>query len=142
MENLGNYWNLFPMALKVIYSLTIWITIGIVILENRNPVKTMAWILVLFFLPVIGLLLYLFFGRSKRKERLLNRKGFTRLMKRPLLAYQLQNSETIGQKYPPLISFFCKTSHSFPFTDNGLTLYSDGSSMLLALFKEIGQAKH
>ena len=46
------------------------------------------------------------------------------------------------KKYPPLISFFYKASHSFPFTDNGLTLYSDGSSMLLALFKEIGQAKH
>jgi cardiolipin synthase len=34
----------------------------IVLLENRNPDRTLAWILVLVLLPVVGLLLYLFLG--------------------------------------------------------------------------------
>lgn len=142
MENVETYWELFPVAFKAIYFLTIWITIGIVILENRNPVKSMAWILVLFSLPIVGFLLYLIFGRSKRKERLLNRRGFSQLMKRPLLAYQSQRSKSSSQQYPPLLTFFRKTSHAFPFSDNQLALYSDGSSMVLALLKEIGAAKH
>ncbi|MGL4520727.1 MAG: cardiolipin synthase [Phocaeicola sp.] len=142
IENAGSYWELFPIAFKAIYFLIIWITIGIVILENRNPVKSMAWILVLFSLPIIGFLFYLILGRSKRKERLLNRRGFSQLMKRPLLAYQSQKSAIVGKKYPPLITFFRKTSHAFPFSDNRVELYSDGSAMVLALLKEIGAAKH
>ena len=35
--------------------------IVIIILDNRNPVKTMSWILVLLFLPVVGLIFYFFF---------------------------------------------------------------------------------
>ena len=33
-----------------------------VILDNRQPAKTMAWGMVIFFVPVIGLIFYLFFG--------------------------------------------------------------------------------
>ena len=47
-----------------------------VIRENRRPQSTLAWMLVLFFAPGIGLLIYLFFGRdgkafSKRSKLLM-----------------------------------------------------------------------
>lgn len=38
-----------------------------ILIENRNPTKTVSWILVIFFLPVLGLLLYYFFGQSTKK---------------------------------------------------------------------------
>ncbi len=45
------------------------------LLENRRPQATLAWMLVLFFAPGIGLLIYLFFGRDRkafsRQSRLL-----------------------------------------------------------------------
>ena len=34
--------------------------------ENRRPESTFAWLLVFIFLPVIGLVVYLFFGRSRK----------------------------------------------------------------------------
>jgi cardiolipin synthase len=34
--------------------------------ENRRPQSTLAWMLVLFFLPGVGLLIYLFFGRDRK----------------------------------------------------------------------------
>ena len=44
------------------------IVIVVVILsENRNPVKSLAWVTVLLLLPVVGLVLYLFFGRNIKK---------------------------------------------------------------------------
>ncbi|MGL4851112.1 MAG: cardiolipin synthase [Phocaeicola sp.] len=142
MENWGINIELFPVAFNFIYSIIIGITIGLVVLENRNPVKTMAWILVLLSVPVVGFILYLFLGRSKRRERLLNRKGFTQLMKRPLLAYQSQESNKIVQKFPPLLTFFRRCSHSFPFEGNKVEIYSDGETMFLALLKELNRAKH
>ncbi|GAB7387232.1 cardiolipin synthase [Bacillaceae bacterium] len=46
------------------------ILIGIVIvLENRNPTKTLAWLIVLTFLPGLGFILYIFLGRNYRKRR-------------------------------------------------------------------------
>ena len=43
--------EIFAVAFNVLYFVIIIGTIFIVILDNRNPVKTMAWVLVLFFLP-------------------------------------------------------------------------------------------
>ena len=41
--------EIFAVAFNVLYFVIIIGTIFIVILDNRNPVKTMAWVLVLFF---------------------------------------------------------------------------------------------
>ena len=53
--------EIFAVAFNVLYFVIIIGTIFIVILDNRNPVKTMAWVLVLFFLPIVGLVFYFFF---------------------------------------------------------------------------------
>ena len=50
--------EIFAVAFNVLYFVIIIGTIFIVILDNRNPVKTMAWVLVLFFLPIVGLVFY------------------------------------------------------------------------------------
>lgn len=50
--------EIFTVAFNVLYLVIIIGTIFIVILDNRNPVKTMAWVLVLFFLPLVGLVSY------------------------------------------------------------------------------------
>ncbi|MBL0743584.1 cardiolipin synthase [Chryseolinea lacunae] len=52
--------------------------IGIIIsilLDNRNPVKSIAYIMLLTFLPVLGLVVYYFFGRDYRKQRIFNLKA-------------------------------------------------------------------
>jgi cardiolipin synthase len=46
-----------------------------VVMENRRPQSTLAWMLVLFFVPGLGLLIYMLFGRdgkafSKQSELL------------------------------------------------------------------------
>ena len=45
------------VAFDILYFGAIISTIVIIILDNRNPVKTMAWILILLFLPIVGLVL-------------------------------------------------------------------------------------
>ena len=42
------------VAFDILYFGAIIGTIVIIILDNRNPVKTMAWILILLFLPIVG----------------------------------------------------------------------------------------
>ena len=46
------------IAFDIVYFGAIIGTIVVIILDNRNPVKTMAWILILMFLPIVGLVFY------------------------------------------------------------------------------------
>ncbi len=114
----------------------------IVLLDNRSPVKTMAWILVFIFLPILGLILYFFFGRDTRKERLISKKGYSRLSKRPMSEYQAQEalSDFTGQSM--LIPFFHRVNNALPFERNEVEFYTDGYSMLQSLIREISKAKH
>lgn len=50
--------------LLIAYAITVISIVGVVLSENRNPVKSLAWITVLLLFPVGGLVLYIFFGRS------------------------------------------------------------------------------
>ena len=53
-----------------------------VLMDNRQPAKTMAWILVFFFMPFIGIVFYIFFGQNTRKERLISDRSMDQLTKR------------------------------------------------------------
>lgn len=75
-------WNILvsqiaTVAFDIVYFGAIISTIVVIILDNRNPVKTMAWILILLFLPIVGLVFYFFFGRSQRRERIMVKKVMT-----------------------------------------------------------------
>ena len=41
---------------------------------KRDPLRTMMWVIVLYFLPVAGLILYFFFGQNYRKTKIFNKK--------------------------------------------------------------------
>lgn len=69
----------FVNALYIAYAVLVLSSILVVISENRNAAKSLAWILALIFLPVLGLLLYLLFGQSLRHETLLSQSNREKL---------------------------------------------------------------
>lgn len=129
------------VAFDIIYFGAIIGTIVIVILDNRNPVKTMAWILVLMFLPIVGLAFYFFFGRSQRRERIIGKKSYGRLLRKPMAEYLAQNSCESPKEYGRLIQLFQNTNQAFPFEGNKVDVYTHGYSMLQALLRELQKAK-
>lgn len=62
-------------VLIALYFLTVASVVFNVILENRNPVRTLAWIVVLVMLPLVGFLFYLYFGVNYRKIKMFSMKG-------------------------------------------------------------------
>ena len=76
--------ELFPysrLIFTILYGITAVAIVGVVVSENRNPVKTLAWITVLVLLPVAGIVLYIFFGRSLKHVRMISRKKRRKLIK-------------------------------------------------------------
>ena len=136
-------WGIFDGMLTTIVSclflLTVVVTIIVVVLDNRNPVKTLAWVLVLSFLPVVGLIFYFFFGRDVRKEKIISRRGYFRLNKYPLAEYYERKP---GEDRHQLMRFFRKVNGSLPFDGNGIEIYTSAYEMLPALLKAIAHAQH
>ena len=130
------------VVFKLLYLGLIIGTIVVVVLDNRNPVKTMSWILVLMFLPVVGLILYFFFGRSHRHERIISKRSYSRLLKKPMAEYLAQEEVPTHAQYQRLMDFFRLTNQSLPFEGNQVTLYTSGQEMLKALLQAISEAKH
>lgn len=139
-------WNLLlsqiaTVAFDILYFGAIIGTIVVIVLDNRNPVKTLAWILVLMFLPVVGLVFYFFFGRSQRRERLIGKKLYSRLMKKSMLAYRGQELSDLPAHYEGLIHLFHYTNQAYPFEGNSVQAFTQGHSMLQALLCRLQQAK-
>ena len=63
----------------VVYSVTILGIILVIITENRNPLKTLPWIVVLVLAPVVGLVFYFFFGQNLSKQRIISRRTRKRI---------------------------------------------------------------
>ena len=61
-----------PLLLFVLYLLSVIGGIVIVLGEERSAVSSIPWILVVIFLPVVGLLLYIIFGYSLRRKQLID----------------------------------------------------------------------
>lgn len=140
-------WGLLNSVLSTVvglfFLLAVVVTIFVVVMDNRNPFKTLAWVLVLVFLPVVGLVLYFFFGQDTRKERLISKKGFKRLTKYPMMEFQMQESFKVSEESQyQLIRFFQKVSLALPFGGNSMKVFQDGYSMLQGLLAAIQSARH
>ncbi|MDL2247149.1 cardiolipin synthase [Bacteroides sp. OttesenSCG-928-J23] len=132
--------NILKVVLNILSVGVIVGTIIVIILDNRNPVKTMAWILVLLFLPWVGIVFYFFFGRSTRREKIIGRKSYNRLLKKPMAAYEEQKLGEVPPEYNRLMQLFWYTNQALPFDGNQVDVYTDGYSKLAALIRELSKA--
>ena len=125
----------------VVYSVTILGIILVIITENRNPLKTLPWIVVLVLAPVVGLVIYFFFGQNLSKPRIISRRT------RKRITMQLEEPEHpegpgIPPRYRPLASLLLNTLHSVPLYGSRIAVYTDGRSKMEALIEEIARARH
>ena len=123
------------------YVLVIVITMITVLLDNRQPSKTIAWVLVLMFLPVIGIILYFFFGQNTRKERIISEQSMDQLTKRSMFEFAEQRNLQLPESHRSLINLFANQSLSLPFKDNEVEIFVNGYEFFPALLKAIKQAK-
>ena len=123
-----------------------WIVIAVaiihVIMDNRQPAKTMAWALVIFFIPVVGIIFYLFFGINHRRERLVSQRSLDQLTKRSMLNFVEQEDFRVPDRQRQLVDLFINQSMSLPFKDNQIDIITDVYAFFPELLKDIAEAQH
>ena len=123
-----------------IYVLIVIGTMLTVLMDNRQPAKTMAWILVLVFLPMVGIILYFFFGQNTRKERLISQQSADMLTRRSMAEFTEQRDLKIPADYQTLVNLFVNQNWALPFKDNQVEILTNGYDFVHALLRDIAQA--
>lgn len=114
-----------------------------VVLKNRDSVKTLAWIMVLLFLPFLGILLYFFFGRDTRKAKLIGRRLHSQIKQRD---YQMSVSKDVAEvplEYSSLVSFFDNSASAYLLSTDSVEVIPSGNEFAFKLLSELEKAtKH
>ena len=132
----------WKLILFSVYQVFVVMAIIHVILDNRQPAKTMAWTLVIWFVPIVGIVFYLFFGINTRKERYVSERSMNLLTKRSMLEFAEQQNLRLPERYKPLIDLFVNQNLTLPFKDNGVTVMTNGIEFFPALLADIKKAKN
>lgn len=132
----------WKLILFSVYQVFVVMAIIHVILDNRQPAKTMAWALVIWFVPIVGIVFYLFFGINTRKERYVSERSMNLLTKRSMLEFAEQQNLRLPERYKPLIDLFVNQNLTLPFKDNGVTVMTNGIEFFPALLADIKKAKN
>ena len=130
------------VTLVVIYEIIKVVAIVHVLMDNRHPVKTMAWAMVIYFVPVAGLVLYLFFGLNTRREKLISQRSLDQLTRRSMLGFVDQTDMQVPERYKQMVELFVNENSALPFKNNKVELFTNGYSFFLSLIADIGRARH
>jgi len=112
-----------------------------VVMDNRQPAKTMAWALVIYFVPVIGIIAYLVLGVNTRRERMVSQGSMDQLTKRSMLEFVEQRDLQLPAAHKPVIDLFVNQSFSLPFNHNRVDVLCDGYAFFQSLLHDIASAR-
>lgn len=137
-------------AYAFITLLNIFLALTVIFLERRNASTTWAWVMVLFFIPVFGFVLYLILGQKVRKRKLYKLLGDSQRIiehtverqMRQLRDRELTFKDSAMQDYRDMMYMNLKTSYAVFTSNNAVEIFTEGNQKFDALLKDIDAAKH
>lgn len=130
------YWTL-----TVAYAITIVSIVGVVLSENRNPLKSLAWITVLLLFPAGGIILYIFFGRSIKNKRMISRRNRKRLTQAFPTELYTETPHHLPAELRQQIELGRSLANARYLPSNQLKIYHHGTDKFRDLLADIAQAR-
>lgn len=122
----------------------VWIVVSCVIVilsENRNPIRSLTWVIALIFLPFVGIVFYLFFGRSPKMTQM-SRQHRRRILSSVQPPKIDLDSFPLSPEQRKLVKLAAATSHSPLTVHNEIEIFTDGRSKFDALKRDLLNARH
>lgn len=133
------------------FEIYILFTILLLLLDNREPSETFAWIFIFIMLPGVGLVLYFLFGHDwkksydprKKEPQIIAKRllGHFKALndKQPDLIKKFKNPRNVYQD--DLMTLLYRTSHALITTDNRVKVFHSGREKFDQLLEDIRQAR-
>lgn len=142
---LGNAWD---VMIQNIQYLNLLLCIAIVFFERKSPKSVWAWLLLLYFLPVIGFIFYLLLGTDMKKRKMFRIKEVEdhineaiRQQEHQLKSLKLEELDTNISSYRDLVLYNLKTSGAVVTGDNDIDIITDGNEKFERLIEDIRKAE-
>ena len=129
------YW-----VFNALYIYAVAMTIIVLMLENRNPIKSIAWIIAIIAIPVVGLVLYALFGRDFRKGNTVKKanKAYAEALKNLDETFDQGTPVEGYENMPQLIYNLCNEKL---YNNTYIKPFTDGTSLYESIFADIESAK-
>lgn len=128
-------------TLSATYFLSIVTVIVVILGENRNPVKSLAWVTILILIPAVGLILYFFFGRNIKNKRMISRRNKRRLRRAAQNPGQQRRPKGLSRQSEQLAKLATALAGSPFYSANSLQIFSTGSDKFQALKNDLLAAR-
>ena len=129
------------LIIEILYLLTVASIVVVVISENRNPIKTVAWILAVVFLPIIGIIWYAVFGQDATKKHVISKRMYSKLKRRPLDEMGTPEEFTVPDEHDNLVALLKNMDYNPLLGGNDVKLFTTGTEKFNYLFYDIERAK-
>ena len=125
-------WQNFTLFVTLLLLTNLILAIVMALFERRNPVTTMVWLMVIFFFPIIGFILYLFLGQDLKKRKIFILKAqeedklirTIRYQRTLLNGNQYRFKDPRVQKYTDMITLNLASSDAPLSEDNAVKIYT------------------
>ena len=139
----------FTTLVTIAFITNLLFALLLVFMERNDARSTWAWLMVLFFIPLLGFVLYLVFGQNLTRERLFNWEGQKKIKTGTLYYEQLEafaqpDFSPLPDENPyirQLIRMNLQVGESPLTTDNEIQIFHDGNEKFNALLNDIESAK-
>ena len=131
-----------------LFYLNLILSIVIIFFQRRDPRTVWTWILVLNFLPIIGIVLYLLIGQDYRKSKMFKMKTLDDRIRKAAIKQEdfftsNENimSDSYAKEYQRLMQYNLSSGGSLMTMKNSMDIFKDGNDKFDALINDIKNAK-
>lgn len=131
------------------YIVNFFISLAIIFVERKNPAATIAWIMILFLIPIGGIILYVFLSQNIARKKIFKLTKDEESVVTNSLEKQnadIQNGSFVfttheAKRWRDLIRLNQIYGRAYYTQDNHVEILADGNLMFQRLLEDIGQAK-
>ncbi len=145
-------WNgavtIFEFIMDHLLIINVLLSLIIVFFERRSPQAVWTWLLLLYFIPIVGFILYLVIGQDFHKSRMFKAKEIegelkyaVRKQEETIYRRQLRLANPELNRFRDLILYNLEAGQAVLTDNNDIRIYTDGKEKFHALIEEMKQAK-
>jgi len=139
--------TLHTILLVMLVLLDLVCIIAVIFVERKNPASTIAWVLVLIFIPIGGFVAYAMFGSgfhvNKKKRYAL--KQISDNLYHQILSEYITECERCGpdsdRPHARLIRYLVNDGEHYHTDNNAITVYTHGEAMFAAMKEDMRKAE-
>ena len=123
------------------------LSVVIIFFQRKNPTSVWTWLLVLYFVPIVGFIFYLLIGEDMHKRKMFRTKEVEDSIHEAIRGQEASiRTKTLQAEHPELkrysdLIYYNLESAGAMFTDNNsVRLFTDGNEKFNALIEDMEKA--